>query len=145
MTNMDIVFTNKYATAPTRGSEQAAGWDLYAAIQDRIPIYPHAVQKIDTGIAMAIPEGYFGALYPRSGLSTKEGLRLANCVGVIDSDYRGPVLAPIYNDSDNIRYVEPGERIVQLVIQPYENVHINVVDAIGTTARGEGGFGSTGK
>ncbi len=76
------------AKLPTRGSDQAAGYDLYALTTDEVHIMPHTTEKIGTGLAMAIPDGYFGGIYPRSGLATKKGIRPANCVGVIDSDYR---------------------------------------------------------
>ena len=89
-----------YAVLPTRGTTDSAGMDLCAAIQDTLTIAPHETKIIPTGLAMEIPDGYFGAIYPRSGLSTKRGLRLANCVAVIDSDYRGEVGVPLHNDSD---------------------------------------------
>lgn len=142
---MDIVFLNDMAKLPTRGSEEAAGWDLYAAIEDRVLIPPHCTVKIGTGLAIAVPKGFFGGLFPRSGIALREGLRPANCVGVIDSDYRGEVIAAIHNDSDEYRTILPGERIVQLVILPYGKIDgFNVVDNLDNTARGTGGFGSTG-
>lgn len=78
---MDIKLLNEFAKVPTRGSEQAAGYDLYAATYKEIDIAPHSTVMIDTGIAMAIENGYFGAIFARSGLATKRGLRPANCVG----------------------------------------------------------------
>jgi dUTP pyrophosphatase len=112
--------------------------------QSHIAIPVGEVRKISTGIAIALPEGTFGAIYARSGLATKKGLAPANKVGVIDADYRGPVIVAIRNESDEIQYIEHGERIAQLVVQPYIAVDFNEVDNIGTTARGIGGFGSTG-
>lgn len=100
--------------------------------------------KIGTGIAVEIPNGYFGAVFARSGLATKEGLRPANAVGVCDSDYRGEYIVALHNDSDTPRTVTPGERIAQLVIMPYLQVDFEEVNELSDTVRGEGGFGSTG-
>ena len=83
-------------------------------------------------------------MYARSGLATKQGLRPANCVGVVDSDYRGEIMVFLHNDSSFVRTIENGERIAQIVITPYLNVEFNEVDVLSDTARGEGGFGSTG-
>ena len=135
-----------WAQTPTRGSEQAAGYDLYADAenQDRIVLAPGEVKKISTGIAIELPEGTFGAIYARSGLATKKGLAPCNKVGVIDSDYRGPIIVALKNESDKLQIIEHGERIAQIVVQPYIPVFFNEVPAIGTTIRGEHGFGSTG-
>ena len=135
------------AKLPTRGSNQAAGYDLYADLgqgTESVAI-DRSNYKVHTGIAVAIPEGYFGAIYARSGLATKKGLRPANCVGIIDSDYRGEIIVCLKNDMSTLNYVENGERIAQLVIQPYLEVEFNEVDELPETERGEGGFGSTGK
>ena len=132
------------ALLPTRGSSSAAGYDLYADVE-REKIAPGQTVKIPVGVAMEIPEGYFGGIFARSGLSTKEGLRPANCVGVIDSDYRGPILVPLHNDSDTVREVVKGEKIAQMVILPYLAVEFEEVEQLEKTQRGEGGFGSTGK
>lgn len=135
------------ATLPTRGSNQAAGYDLYACIDKDMAyrfIYPHETQKIGTGLAVEIPEGYFGAIFARSGIATKRGLRPANCVGVIDSDYRGEIVVALHNDRDDTRMIEQDERIAQLVIMPYLPVEFTEVDNLDETERGAGGFGSTG-
>lgn len=133
------------AVIPTRGSASAAGYDLYACGMDEpINIAPGSVAKIKTGVVMEIPEGYFGAIYARSGLATKQGLRPANCVGVVDSDYRGEIMVFLHNDSNFVRTIQNGERIAQIIITPYLNVEFNEVDTLSDTARGEGGFGSTG-
>lgn len=142
---IDIKLLNDYAKMPSRGSTYAAGYDLYAATSYDIEIAPHKTVKIDTGIAVAIPEGYFGAIYARSGLATKQGLRPGNCVGVIDADYRGPVIVALHNDTNEYQYIHAGDRIAQLVIQPFLSVEFNEVRELDTTERGEGGFGSTGK
>lgn len=134
---------NTNAKVPTRGSEEAAGYDLYS--NSDVEIRPEGTIKVNTGIAMEIPKGYFGAIYARSGLATKEGLRPANCVGVIDSDYRGEIIVAIHNDSNIVRVVEKGERIAQIVIMPYLSVEFEEVDNLDETKRGNGGFGSTDK
>jgi len=142
---IEIKKLNENAVIPTRGSEQAAGYDLYAATTDVITIKPHETVKIGTGLAIAVPDGYFGAIFARSGLAAKQGLRPANCVGVADSDYRGEYIVALHNDTDEERTIEPKERIAQLVVMPYLAVEFDEVDELSETARGAGGFGSTGK
>lgn len=132
------------AKTPTRGSEYAAGYDLYADLDEALYIAPHTTQKVSAGIAVEIPAGYFGGIYARSGLATKEGIRPANCVGVVDADYRGPVTVALHNDTNEIRTIHPGDRIAQLVIQPFLSVSFIEADELSETVRGEGGFGSTG-
>lgn len=146
VTHVDYVKLSPTAQAPTRGSDYAAGYDLHADLEGRnyVEIPPHCYKKISTGIAIALPRDTFGAIYARSGMATKRGLIPANAVGVIDSDYRGPIIVALYNQSNEMQYVEHGERIAQLVVQPYVAVTFSEAEAIGTTARGEGGFGSTG-
>ena len=141
---MKIKRLNDIATIPTRGSSKAAGYDLYSASEFDIGIPRHETVKIDTGIAVEIPEGYFGAIFARSGLATKKGLRPANAVGVIDSDYRGPLVVALHNDSNIAQYIGAKERIAQLVIIPYKEVEFEEVDELENTDRGDGGFGSTG-
>ena len=133
------------AQLPTRGSAYAAGYDLYACIDEAITIEAGETVKIGTGLSIAVPEGYFGAIFARSGLAAKEGLRPANCVGVADSDYRGEYIVALHNDSSVQRTVTPGERIAQLVIMPFLSVCFEETDNLEETERGEGGFGSTGK
>lgn len=145
---MKICITKLHENAkiPTRGSEKAAGYDLYACLEgDSIEIKPHETVKVGTGLAIAVPDGYFGAVFARSGLAAKEGLRPANCVGVCDSDYRGEYIVALHNDSENTRVVSSGDRIAQLVVMPYLAVEFDEVDALDETKRGAGGFGSTGK
>jgi dUTP pyrophosphatase len=142
---MRIKFLNDRAKMPTNGSQYAAGYDLYAAIKEPVTIYPGTCEKIGTGLAMEIPTGYFGAIFARSGLATKQGLRPANWVGLVDSDYRGEVIVALHNDSNKARQVQPDERIAQLVLMPYGVVEkFEVVDDLEDTDRGAGGFGSTG-
>lgn len=138
---------NDRAVEPIQGSEYAAGLDLCALIQNgahaqRIPA--GATVKIGTGIAMEIPEGYFGAVFARSGMATKRGLRPANCVGVIDADYSGEIIVALHNDSAKCETIHEGDRIAQLVIMPYLGVKLNEVADLTDTERGSGGFGSTG-
>lgn len=145
-TIVDFVKLSPTAQEPTHGSDWAAGYDLHADLEgaNRITLAPGEVRKISSGIAVALPRGTFGALYPRSGNATKRGLVLANTVGIIDADYRGPVIIALKNTSDQIQIIEQGERIAQLIVQPFNPVLFNEVESIGTTARGNGGFGSSG-
>ena len=139
------------AKIPTKGTYASAGYDLYADVRSDdddigvITIYPHQTLMITTGISVEIPNGYFGGIFARSGLSTKKSLRPANCVGCIDSDYRGEVIIALHNDSNVQQEFSNHDRIAQLVIIPYLDVEFEEVDKISTTNRGEGGFGSTGK
>ena len=133
-----------HAQMPTRGSSAAAGYDLYACLDGEVTIAPHTTEKIGTGLSVAVPDGYFGAVFARSGLASKQGLRPANCVGVCDADYRGEYIVALHNDSDEPRIVAPGDRIAQLVIMPFLPAEFEEVDALDETARGAGGFGSTG-
>ena len=143
---VNFVKLSPTAQEPTHGSDWAAGYDLHADLEgaNRITLAPGEVRKISSGIAIALPRGTFGALYPRSGNATKRGLVLANTVGIIDADYRGPVIIALKNTSDQIQIIEQGERIAQLIVQPFNPVLFNEVESIGTTARGNGGFGSSG-
>lgn len=134
------------ATIPTRGSAEAAGYDLYADLKacDSIHIKPHETVFIGTGLAFALPKGTFLGIYPRSGLACKRGLRPANCVGVVDSDYRGEVKVALHNDTNEIQHVENGERIAQGVLQTYLCMDFIETEELPETDRGMGGFGSTG-
>ncbi len=134
------------AKMPYSGSEHAAGYDLYACTgRGETVIGPHTSAMIGTGLSCAVPEGYFGALFARSGLAAKEGLRPANCVGVLDSDYRGEIMIALHNDTDQEKRVSDGERIAQMVVMPYLTVSFFQAEELDETARGEGGFGHTGK
>ena len=133
------------AIIPTRGTEYAAGYDLYAhGLDGECVISPHETKMVGTGIAMEIPEGYFGGIYARSGIAVKRGLRPANCVGVVDADYRGEVKVAVHNDTELPQYISNGDRIAQLIIQPYLIVDFKEVEELNETVRGSGGFGSTG-
>ena len=145
---MKIKLLYEDAYAPTRGSEQAAGLDLYA--YDDIDkeyeflIRPGEVVKINTGIAIALDPGTAALILPRSGLATKKGLRPANTPGLIDADYRGPVIVALRNDSKEEQVVKVGERIAQMMIIPYVTGYPEIVDELDDTKRGSCGFGSTG-
>ena len=133
------------ATLPVYSSALAAGADLYACTEGEVRILPGETAMIPTGIAVAIPAGYAGFVYARSGLSVKMGLAPANKVGVIDADYRGEILVSLFNQSGQVRTVQNGDRIAQLVIQKVETPAFREVDELPSTERGAGGFGSTGK
>ena len=143
---MQINFKKMTSTAivPTRGTSESAGYDLYADNDKTISIAPHSTLQIPTNIAMAIPNGYFGGIYPRSGLATKRSIRMANCVGVIDADYRGEVGVILYNTTKEDFVIEPGERIAQMVIAKYEQISWEQVETLDETERGAGGYGHTG-
>ena len=142
---INIKLLNDDAIIPTYGSNFAAGADLYANIKEDEIINPSETKFIKTGISLEIPEGLVGIIYPRSGLSCKEGLAPANKVGVIDSDYRGEIIVALHNHSKEIRTITPNERIAQIVFTPYIKGNFNIVKDLSDTKRGNGGFGSTGK
>jgi len=143
---IDIKKLREGARIPTRGSASAAGYDLYACLEeDSVVIAPHTTYKVGTGLSIAVPEGYFGAIFARSGLAAKQGLRPANCVGVADADYRGEYIVALHNDGEQPQAVHNGDRIAQLVILPFLAVEFEEKDRLNETDRGSGGFGSTGK
>ena len=136
---------NERAVMPTRGSRFSAGADLYSAEEGDVAVPAGETRLIHTGLAMEIPEGYAGLIYARSGLASKRGLAPSNKVGVVDSDYRGEIMVSLYNQSGSEQTVEAGERIAQLVVTPFLSVDFEEVSSLSDTARGEGGFGSTGR
>ena len=144
MENIRFKRLNSMATIPSRGSEQAAGYDLYAAIEGPITIEPHTTTKIGTGLSFELPNNTFGAIFARSGLATKKGLAPANMVGVCDSDYRGQYIVPLHNYSNEPQTIEPGERIAQLILLPYLPMTFVEADDLSDPDRGDDGFGSTG-
>jgi dUTP pyrophosphatase len=135
---------NDLAKTPTRGSQYSAGWDLYAATKDEIWILPHETVKIGTGIAVELPSLTFGAIYARSGLATKQGLRPANCCGIVDEDYRGELIVALHNDTDIPQMIPASGRIAQFIVQNYVPITWHEVDELTDTERGEKGFGSSG-
>ena len=140
------------AKIPTKGSEYAAGFDLYAdnfgdfksEKEWSLMILPGDTVKIKTGVAVALPENTWGGIYARSGLATKQGLAPANKVGVIDSDYRGEIIVALHNHSGYQQMLHQGDRVAQLVIHEFKPYDFEEVDELDDTDRGEGGFGSTG-
>ena len=133
----------KTAKEPTRGSEYSAGFDLYADIEEDIVIRPHETIKVGTGLAFELPENTFGAIFARSGIATKQGLRPSNCVGVCDADYRGEYIVALHNDTSIPQIIKPQERIAQMVLLPYISMEFNEVEMLSETVRGNGGFGSS--
>ncbi len=137
---------NEKAILPKYGSEAAAGADLFALLEtDSLDIRPGETQFVKTGLSLEIPDGYVGLIYARSGLACKKGLAPANKVGVIDSDYRGEIIVALYNQSNEVRTIENGERIAQMVIAAAPQFEYVETDSLDQTKRGEKGFGSTGK
>ena len=132
------------AKLPTYGTEYAAGADLYVCLSEAVTILPGETKLLPTGLAIAVPHGYAGLIFARSGMATKRGLAPANKVGVIDSDYRGPLLVALHNHGTAPQIVEHGERVAQLAIMPVMMPEMELVDELDETGRGEGGFGSTG-
>lgn len=133
------------AKLPAYGSADAAGADLYALTDDPVTIQPGETALIRTGIALAVPRGYVGLVYARSGMACKRGLAPANKVGVIDADYRGEVMIFLHNHGRDPQVVEDGDRVAQLVIAPYLTAQFQAADDLDETGRGSGGFGSTGR
>ena len=141
--NVKIKRLRPNAALPVYGSAGAAGADLRACLEESLSIRPGETVLVPTGLALAIPEGTAGFVYARSGLALKQDLAPANKVGVIDSDYRGEVMVAVHNHGGEMRVIEQGERIAQLVIAPVIRAAFDEGD-LDDTARGAGGFGSTG-
>ena len=134
------------ARIPKTATSGSAGMDLYACIDGSVTLNPGELKIIPTGIAIELPDnGCAAFLYARSGLGVKHGICLSNGVGVIDSDYRGEICAGLCNVSDKPYVIEPFERICQMVIAPVIVPEVREVSRLEDTARGEGGFGSTGR
>ena len=128
---------------PTKADEDSAGYDLYA--MNDMYFEPHTTHKVSVGFAMELPKGTFGAIYARSGLATKQGLRPANSVGIVDASYRGEVFVALHNDTDEIQKIEAGQRIAQVILLPYMEMQFKEVDKLKETGRGADGFGASGK
>ena len=132
---------------PTRADNGSAGLDLYAHLSDdymRV-IKPHTTEMISVGFAMETPKNTYGAIFARSGLSSKKGLRPANCVGIVDSTYRGEVFVALHNDTDKVQQIANGDRIAQMIIMEYPTVGIIETNHLSETERGDGGFGHSGR
>jgi len=133
------------AVLPAYMTEQAAGLDLCAALDAPVELAPGDRVAIDTGLAIALPPGYEGQVRPRSGLARKHGVTVVNAPGTVDADYRGPVTVLLVNLGREPVRLQPGDRIAQLVIAPVVQAELVEVDELDETARGAGGFGSTGR
>lgn len=142
---MEIKRINESAILPKYATEGSAGADLYACLESPLNIESGETCFIGTGISVAIPDGFVGLVYARSGLACKQGLAPANKVGVIDSDYRGEIKVALHNHSSQSVTIKSGERIAQMVITPYYQANFIEVDELCDTERGTSGFGSTGK
>lgn len=130
---------------PTFGSAEAAGADLYACLEEDVSIHPGETKFIPTGLAMALPKGYVGLVYARSGLACKQDLAPANKVGVIDSDYRGEFMIALHNHGKEVRTIHHRDRVAQLVVTPILRPMYEETATLDETDRGTGGFGSTGQ
>lgn len=134
------------ACAPFYATPGSAGLDLSAALERPVTILPGERAVIPTGLAVEIPSRYLvGLMFSRSGLAARHGISLANGVGVIDSDYTGEIMCVLQNNGGEPYTIYPGDRIAQLVLVPIAVADVLFVDELGTTARGDGGFGSTGR
>lgn len=139
--NMEVLFTlGKNAHMPHRGSEHAAGYDLYSAQECIIPAGCSA--SVETNVSIAIPDGYYGKVEARSGTSFKYDIETG--AGVIDSDYRGSIGVKLYNHGQNDFVIENGQRIAQIIFQKHEVVNFVIADVLPDSKRGNAGFGSTG-
>ncbi|MBP3921887.1 MAG: dUTP diphosphatase [Ruminiclostridium sp.] len=143
--NIRVKKVNENAILPNRATVSSAGADLYACLSEDVIIEPSQRILIPTGIAMAIPEGYGGFIFPRSGTASKYGISLSNCVGVVDSDYRGEVKIAVINHGNEAYTIRNGDRVAQMVIMPVDLCCYTECDSLDETKRGAGGFGSTGK
>ena len=131
--------------APFYATPGSAAMDLHACIDEAVVIPAGGRKVIPTGIAIALPDaGYVALVFARSGLGIKHGIAPANCVGVIDSDYRGEILVGLHNAGDADYTIQPADRIAQLMITPVIQAELRMVDELESTQRGSGGFGSTG-
>lgn len=129
---------------PVYATSGSAGLDLQADLAEALTIKPGQRTQVGTGLAIEIPTGYVGLVFARSGLASRHGVGLANGVGVIDSDYRGELRCALHNTSDEPYTIQPGDRIAQLVFIPVVQANLQLVAELTDTARGSGGFGSTG-
>lgn len=129
---------------PAYATEQSAGMDLRADIEQPVTLKPLERRLIPTGLHIALPQGYEAQVRPRSGLALKHGITVLNTPGTIDADYRGEIGVVLVNLSDEDFVVNPGERVAQMVIAKYEQAVLQTVDTLDETERGEGGYGHTG-
>lgn len=144
--DLNVKKLSETAILPTYANEFAAGLDFYidGQVNELFCIGPNDTGMIGTGIAVEIPDGYYGMLVIRSGIAAKKNLTLANGVGIIDSDYRGEIKLILKNNSKYDQYVTAGERLAQLILMPFERANIIETETLSKTVRAEAGFGSTG-
>lgn len=130
------------ATLPRHAKKGDAGMDLTS--RQTVEIAPQGTVMVGTGVWMEIPEGYYGAVVPRSGMASKKGITIANTPGTIDSGYRGEIMLPLYNLGHELAVVERGERVAQIIIKRYETCECVEVEELSETERAANGMGSTG-
>lgn len=144
MKSLPIKLVHPTAIIPTRSTEGSVGYDIYACIPEAVTLFPGETHMISSGVSIALEQGYAAFLYARSGLGVKKGIIPANCVGVIDSDYRGEIMVGIKNTSNVPYIIQPDVRIAQMVICRCELPELTICDTLDKTIRGSGGFGSSG-
>lgn len=145
MIDVKIKYLSENAVCPEYSTDGSLGMDLSAALDKPLTIKAGERALIPLGFAIQIPEGWGAFVFPRSGLSFKKGITMANCVGVIDTDYTGEVKVSAINLSDKDYTINPGDRVAQLVFLPVEKARFIQAESLDDTERGAGGFGSTGK
>jgi dUTP pyrophosphatase len=143
MLEISIINKSPHET-PRYQTSGASGMDVRAWVPEGVSLEPFERKLIPTGLFMALPDGYEAQIRPRSGLAIKRGLTLINTPGTIDSDYRGEIMVPMVNLSNEVQHLADGERIAQMVISKYEKVAWAIVEQLADTARGVGGFGHSG-
>lgn len=144
MIDVKIKYLHPSVTKPEYATDGSLGLDLAAALESPLTVKAHAREVVPVGIAIQIPKGYGGFIFPRSGLALKKGLTMCNAVGVIDNDYTGEIKLAMLNISDKDYTINPGDRVAQLVILPVACARLIEVESLTETDRGAGGFGSTG-
>ena len=144
-TEVKIKILREGAAVPKIATKGSAAADLCACIEESVTIQPGETALLPTGFAMEVPVGFAAFIFARSGLGIKHGISPANCVGVIDSDYRGEVCVGLHNFSKEAYTVNPGDRVAQMAVMPVAAVNYVAADELDSTERGKGGFGSTGK
>ena len=144
MKYLPIKRINTNAKLPERKTEGSVGFDIAACLGEEVTIKPGETGMIGSGLTIELDTGYAAFIYARSGLGIKHGIIPANCVGVIDSDYRGEIVVGLKNTSDKPYTIKDGDRVAQMVVAKVELPEIILCDGLSDTPRGDGGFGSTG-
>ena len=138
---ISVQLLDNNAKVPTKANINDAGFDLYSILDTVIP--PKQRKTVRTGIAIQMPEHFAGLIWPRSGLSVKQGIDVL--AGVVDSGYRGEIMVCLYNTSDEVVGINTGDRIAQIIFQEVPRVSMEVHETLGSSQRGDNGFGSSGK